>query len=980
MSKRSRANEAGHAARQAKRQAAQIERLENRRLLAAHVWSGANSLEWSDPGNWSSGGVPSAVESNVTLDFPTFQPLHFTDNDIPGLTIDSITAENLYFVTGQAFTLDGSISMIGNGEMEIGNDITLSNDVSFSADLGRSLDLDGAISGTGNVTIEGPGQVYYGSSTPNTYVGSTLVDSGTLALDGATSSVPGNLEVAGGALADIQGSEQVDDSANIVVDTSGELTLDNGSTETVASFTGAGALDGDGTLVDATTGSDTFSGQINGSASLTMSQNGRITLSGAIASNTTGTVTADNGLLIINTDLSSATVDMEGGELAGGGTIGTLLNNDGTIQAGSFNPGTLNVAGDATLNANSWFDFIAADDTNYTGLAVDGNVTLTGNFDIHMLGVGYTPLTGKVFTVIDNSGGQPVSGTFTGDAEGQVLTFQSADWKLSYAGGTSGQDVTLTYLGLPTTTTGSAAASPTPLGQAVLHATVAHANGSAVPTGSVTFKEGSTVIGSANLNGSGVATLDAAALSLSTHTITAIYGGDSVYEASTIGTPITETIVLVPTTITLIESNDEVDAGSNVSFVATVLPVTATGTVTFSENGTTLGTDTITGSGRAALDISTLSGGTHHVIATYSGDATDGGSVSVTPATVNVVPSLSIGNVTVTAGAGGVADAAFTVTLNAASTDAVTVDYATADGTAKAGTDYAAASGTLTFAPGQTSKTIDVTVSAVTLFKPTEAFTLHLSNASHAKLATGGNTATATILNGNDGMPQAGLMVDPLDPTKTDFVVIGSAGNDNIQIKATKVPGQVLIKVNKTTLGAVSPTGYVIVYGGTGNDHIVADAKVTNNLMLFGGAGNDVLTGGAGNDVLVGGDGNDTLNAGTGMNIQIGGVGVEHLKGSRAGDVLIGASTRYDAGRFSDLYALGTLLNEWTSSSDSYSARVADMTQGVGQLDAAFDDTTVQTDTAVDHLAGTAGTDWLIPANTKTRLRMAREVSSRKVA
>ncbi len=56
----------------------------------------------------------------------------------------------------------------------------------------------------------------------------------------------------------------------------------------------------------------------------------------------------------------------------------------------------------------------------------------------------------------------------------------------------------------------------------------------------------------------------------------------------------------------------------------------------------------------------------------------------------------------------GTAEAVFTVTLSAASTDTITVDYATQNGTAQAGTDYQAESGTLTFAPGQTTETINL--------------------------------------------------------------------------------------------------------------------------------------------------------------------------------------------------------------------------------------------------------------------------------
>ncbi len=76
----------------------------------------------------------------------------------------------------------------------------------------------------------------------------------------------------------------------------------------------------------------------------------------------------------------------------------------------------------------------------------------------------------------------------------------------------------------------------------------------------------------------------------------------------------------------------------------------------------------------------------------------------------DAIPTLSIDNVTVTEGDAGTATATFTVTLSAASGKTVTVDYATANGTATSPADYTAASGTLTFTPGQTTKTIDVAV------------------------------------------------------------------------------------------------------------------------------------------------------------------------------------------------------------------------------------------------------------------------------
>src|SRR5262249_46659062 len=75
------------------------------------------------------------------------------------------------------------------------------------------------------------------------------------------------------------------------------------------------------------------------------------------------------------------------------------------------------------------------------------------------------------------------------------------------------------------------------------------------------------------------------------------------------------------------------------------------------------------------------------------------------------VPSLSISNVSLAEGNSGTTAFTFTVSLSAASGQMVGVNYATADGTATVGSgDYQATSGTLTFNPGQLSKTITVLV------------------------------------------------------------------------------------------------------------------------------------------------------------------------------------------------------------------------------------------------------------------------------
>ena len=99
-----------------------------------------------------------------------------------------------------------------------------------------------------------------------------------------------------------------------------------------------------------------------------------------------------------------------------------------------------------------------------------------------------------------------------------------------------------------------------------------------------------------------------------------------------------------------------------------------------------------------------------------------------------------------------VAAVAFAVTLSRAAADPVTVDYATRDGSARAGEDYAAASGTLTFAPGESSKTVEVAVLDDAHDEGEETFVLALSNASGARLEDA--DATGTIEN-TDLLPSA---------------------------------------------------------------------------------------------------------------------------------------------------------------------------------------------------------------------------------
>jgi chitinase len=172
---------------------------------------------------------------------------------------------------------------------------------------------------------------------------------------------------------------------------------------------------------------------------------------------------------------------------------------------------------------------------------------------------------------------------------------------------------------------------------------------------------------------------------------------------------------------------------------------TTTGTLTFNPGDTSktidvpIVTDSIDESDETFTV--TLTNPSNTTIADSSGTETiiDDDTTTVPP----VTPTLSIGDATVNPeGNSGTTNATFTVTLSSASLSVVTVNYATSNGTATAPGDYTAASGTLTFSPGDTSKTVTVAVVGDTVPEPDETFTVGLSTPSGATIADGSGLGT----------------------------------------------------------------------------------------------------------------------------------------------------------------------------------------------------------------------------------------------
>jgi chitinase len=176
-------------------------------------------------------------------------------------------------------------------------------------------------------------------------------------------------------------------------------------------------------------------------------------------------------------------------------------------------------------------------------------------------------------------------------------------------------------------------------------------------------------------------------------------------------------------------------------------------------------------------------------------------------------PEISEGN------GDGNKTAVFEIHLSQAYSSDLTFSYKTSDGSAKAGSDYVAEQGTVTFLAGQTVAAVEVEVKGDTLRENSETFSLVVTKTGEIKNGPGEQVGTATILNDDSANEaiQGGAGVDKLFGLDGNDLLYGKGGNDRLD-------------------------------GGVGNDVLIGD---TGKDVLIGGKGSDELSGGAGADLFV---------------------------------------------------------------------------------------------------------------------------------
>jgi uncharacterized protein (TIGR03437 family) len=175
----------------------------------------------------------------------------------------------------------------------------------------------------------------------------------------------------------------------------------------------------------------------------------------------------------------------------------------------------------------------------------------------------------------------------------------------------------------------------------------------------------------------------------------------------------------------------------------------------------------------------------------------------------DAAPKLSINDLAIAEGNSGAKPFTFTVSLSAASGRTVTVNYATADNTAAAGSDYQTTSGLLTFNPGDTSKTFTVLSNGDTTFEPSETFLVNLTTPTNAAISD--SQGQGTIQNDDVGPT---LSID--NPTITE----GDSGTSIITFNVTLSPASAsTVKVDYATANGTATTA--------GNDYLATSGTLT---------------------------------------------------------------------------------------------------------------------------------------------------------
>ena len=331
------------------------------------------------------------------------------------------------------------------------------------------------------------------------------------------------------------------------------------------------------------------------------------TISGG--SNPTGTVTLYlDGNCIGSAGVSGSTATLSTGSSwsVGSHTLTAYYGGDSgnsPASSGSFGV-TVNKANSATSVSSSANPSTYGESVTFTAMVTSGATgSVTFKDGGTTLGSGTISGTTATYTTSGLTGGShSITAVYGGDT--------------NFSGSTSSVLTQTVNQASSTVSVGSFANPSTYGGPVTFTATVTSG-----ATGTVTFKDGVTTLGSGPVSGT-TATYTTSTLMGGTHSITAVYGGDSNFSGSTSGT-LTQTVNTTGVTVTVTSNNNPAVFGSSVALTITLNSsgVVPTGTVTLTDGVTALGTLPLNGSGVASFTTSAFTAGSHSLTATYNGDS-----------------------------------------------------------------------------------------------------------------------------------------------------------------------------------------------------------------------------------------------------------------------------------------------------------------------------------------------------------------------
>lgn len=352
---------------------------------AVKIWDGSSSGNWSTSANWTNNAAPASGDDVI---FPAASVRFTLTNNLPNLRLRSLTftAPSNYTIYGNAITLSNGLQALqpaGHTNTIFFNITNAGVQTINVSNSGASLALNGQIAGSGALTKSGAGHLLLGGSVNNTYAGATTVSGGMLELNDvsiATQMVPGNLFIDSGATVLLTEANQIADSAQVTVNGTGFLNLNNYN-ETFAMLTltnGGDVSSGFGTL--------TVTGRLAASAAF----NGTLdpaTISGVLAQ---GAVTRTIDVAL-NTNGGPECIIFA--NLTGSGSAGLIKTGGGTLRLSGTNtyPGLTTISNGSIYAASALAFGGSASGTDLRGgsLRLEGavitNEWLTNHFALATL-------------------------------------------------------------------------------------------------------------------------------------------------------------------------------------------------------------------------------------------------------------------------------------------------------------------------------------------------------------------------------------------------------------------------------------------------------------------------------------------------------------------------------------------------------------------------------------------------------------------